>query len=217
MTHLHLALQTQYAGEDGVLEAAVHGFRVDVLRDGVVYEIQTGRLRAIRAKLEALSAHGPVVLVHPVMRTRQIVRVDFATGEILGERRSPKRGAWHEAFAELTAVASLVGCGGFRLELLLTDERETRVDNGRGSWRRRGVQRVERELVAVADRRCVTQPADLWQLLEAELPDPFTTADLAGALKIGPVRARQVAYTLRRGGAAQLVGRRARHSLYARV
>jgi len=43
MTSLHLALQQHYAGDDGQLEAVVDGYRVDVLRRGVVYEIQTGR------------------------------------------------------------------------------------------------------------------------------------------------------------------------------
>jgi len=151
------------------------------------------------------------------MHTRLIVKVDPATGEVLASRRSPKRGAWHDAFTEATSIARLLPTAGFAYEVVLTDERETRCATGRGSWRRKGVETVERQLLGVHARHRVAAPADLWALLPGELPTRFTVQDLADLLKTTPHRARAVAYSLRHAGAARYVGRRARHHLYERV
>jgi len=88
-TELHLALQRHYAGEDGLVEAELGGYKVDVLRDGVIYEIQTGTFSAIRKKLEDLSKTHRVVLIYPIARQKIIVRLDPTSGEELSARRSP--------------------------------------------------------------------------------------------------------------------------------
>ncbi len=50
-----------------------------------------------------------------------------------------------------------------------------------------------------------------------KLKEPFTTADLAGAMGRGKKLAQKMAYCLRRMGVIQQVGRRGRANVYARA
>jgi hypothetical protein len=209
MTHLHRALQEFYAGPDGELEATVDGFRVDVLRGGTVHEIQTGRFRAIHAKLAALAQQRPVVLVHPIAARKTLVKIEPASGEVLSERLSPKRGRLLDAFLELPSLTDLLGQPNLALEVVLTVERELRGP-GPGSRRRRGVEVLDRRLTAIEQRLRIDGPADLPRLLPVELPAEFTAPQLMGLLSVNLFLARKITYTLARTGVVRALGRRGR-------
>ncbi|MBI5831980.1 MAG: hypothetical protein HZB16_06675 [Armatimonadetes bacterium] len=219
MTNLHRTLQDLYAGDDGQTEIIVDGFRVDVVRDGVIYEIQTGRFRALRDKVDVLSQRWPVVIVHPVAAEKLLVKVDTETGEVLSERRSPKRGSALNVFLELPSIAPLLARENVRLEVLLCRQRELRDAQGRPHrWRNRvGVKMLDRQLLEVLDRRVVGEPADLLALLPAELPDPFTVPDLRETLGVNVDLARKIAYGLAKSGVTVMTGRRGRCALYGRA
>ncbi len=216
-TELHLALQRHYAGPEGLVEVPVAGYLVDALRDGVAYEIQTGSFAALREKLAALTAGGPVVVVYPVPQTRRIVRLDPETGEELSSRRSPKRGRVTEVGRELLYLAAALRHENLALEVVLTVERELRVDDGKGSWRRRGVSVVGRELVEVVEAHRFTTPGDFLRLLPEGLADPFTTAELAEAGRLSRSVAGKLAYGLWKLGALERVGKRGKAHLYGRA
>ena len=216
-TELHLALQRHYAGDDGLLEASVGGYRVDVLRGGVVYEIQTGSFVPLRDKLAALAALGPVVLVYPVAQTRRLVRVDPATGEELSARRSPQHGSSAQLFDQLLYLRRALLGGNLAVEVVLTSERELRCADGRGSWRRHGVSLAGRELVEVLGVERFESPADLARLLPSELPEPFTVAELAQAGRLTGRIAGRMAFALRELGVLEQVGKRGNAFLYRRV
>ncbi len=136
---LHIALQHWYAGDDGLVETQVDGYRADVLRDGIIYEIQTRSFTAIRDKLRKLAKKRSVVLVHPIAQTKFIAKLDPDTGEELSVRRSPKRGRPADVFNELLYLRKVIKADNIRLEIVMTVERELRCDDGEGSWRRKGV------------------------------------------------------------------------------
>ena len=216
-TDLHLALQRHYAGEDGLLEAPLAGYLVDAVREGVAYEIQTGNFAALRGKLAALAEQGPVVLVYPVAQVKTIVRLDPETGEELSARRSPKRGRVTEVGRELLYLTEALRHGNLALEVVLTAERELRQDDGRGSWRRRGVSRVGRELVEVVETHRFERQEDFLRLLPEGLGEPFTTAELAEAGKLTKALAGRLAYGLWKLGALERVGKRGNAHLYGRA
>ena len=84
------------------------------------------------------------------------------------------------------------------------------------AWRRRGWLTHERRLLAVVDRRLFEAPADMSALLPPGLPEPFTTADLAGALGRGRWLAQKMAYCLREMGVIEPTGKRGNAILYTR-
>lgn len=214
-TDLHLALQQHYAGEDGVVEAPIGGYRADVLREGVVYEIQTGAFGAIREKLRRLLRKHPVVLVYPVAERKTIVYVDRAGREV-SARRSPKRGAATDVFEQLLHLHDLPRHRRLSLEIIFTHERDLRRRDGMGSWRRQGVSLVGRELVAIVATRRFEHPCELAALLPAELPRDFTVAELREALKLRKPTAAKMAYALRQLGVVKHVGKRGNAYVYRR-
>ena len=75
----------------------------------------------------------------------------------------------------------------------------------------------ERRLVQVVGQRRFEGPADLAALLPPNLPDPFTTADLAQALSQTRRLSQQTAYCLREMGAIAQVGKQGNALLYTRA
>jgi hypothetical protein len=202
---LHAALKEWYRRDGDLVEVPVEGFVADLVRDGLLIEIQTRGFSSMRRKLGRLLDDHPIRLVHPVPSVKWIVKLDPDGGES-SRRRSPKRGVAADVCVELVSFPALLGHPNLTLEVLLTEEEEVWRPDDRG-WRRRGFLVEERRLVSVLDTVEVGCPADLPALLPPGLPDPFTTADLARLLGRTRHAAQKVAYCLRESGAARTDGR----------
>ncbi|MHB1296758.1 MAG: hypothetical protein ACYC4R_17410 [Anaerolineae bacterium] len=212
---LHAALKAWYAQPGDRLEEPVDGYLIDIVRGELLVEIQTRSVGALRGKLTDLIGRHPVRLVYPVAHTRWIVRLDEDGITRQGRRRSPKQGMLADLFDELVGLPHLLARPGFAIEVLLTEEEEIRRPDAR-RWRRHGWSVEERRLLDVLGRRIFATPADLGALLPERLPEPFTTADLAGALGRPRRLAQRMAYCLRSLGVLDLAGKRGRALLYTR-
>ncbi len=212
---LHAALKARYLDAGSVAEREVDGFVVDVVRPVGLVEVQTASVASIRGKLERLVAAHPVLLVHPVAIERWLVRVGEG-GELLGRRRSPKRGLPLDAFDELVSVAPLIGHPNLAVDLVLIREEEVRGPVPPGARYRypRTWWRIDRRLLEVIDTWRIASPSDLVRLLPAGLPDPFTSADIVAATRRQRRLAMRAVYTLEKAGAARRVGRSGRHVAY---
>ena len=209
---LHIQLQSLYAGHNGECEVRINSdsrsFVVDVVRDGVVYEVQTRNIRSIRNKILALIDDWPIVVICPVARNTMIVYAEGDPPTECRRRMSPKHGTALDAFVEATALAKLLSHTNLSLEIPLVSIEEVRVRVSQEAMRRkRRRRRTPREWVAI-DRSIVelhetvrldTQ-ADGLNLLPESLPDPFTTRMLSDETHIPRHRAQAVAYTLHGAG-----------------
>jgi hypothetical protein len=217
---LHAALKARYAATiaDDRLESAVDGFVVDVVGPDELVEIQTGSFGSASRKLGRLVGSHRVVLVHPIPVEKWLVRVD-ADGAVLGRRRSPRRGTALDLFDELVHIPGLVAHPGFRIEVLLTREDEIRGPAAEGARYRypRTWRRLDRRLLEVVETRRIDTPGDLLRLLPADLPDPFTTADIVAATGRSRRLAGRAVYCLERSGAIARLPRRGRFAAYSRV
>lgn len=213
---LHAALKEWYRRDGDLVEHPVDGHVADLIRNGTLIEIQTRSFSAMRRKLDRLLDAHPVHLVHPVAATTWIVKGDEA-GTIISRRRSPKRRTIADVCAELVSFPTLLSHPHFTLEVVLVEAEEVwRPEVGKG-WRRKGFVITERRLVEVLDSTVFAAPEDLLGLVPGDLPEPFTTADLAAALGITRRLAQQVAYCLRESGVAAEVGRDRAGARYRRV
>ncbi len=210
---LHASLKEWYRQEGGRVEVAVDGFVVDLVRDGLLIEIQTRNFASMRRKLDRLLDSHMMRLVHPVAATKWIVKLDQDGSEI-SRRRSPKRGIAADVCEELVSFPSLLSHPNFTLEIALIEEEEIRRPDVEKGWRRGGFVIEERRLVDVLDTVELDSPEELLGLLPEGLPDPFTTADLADGLGRSRHLAREVAYCIRVSGAVKTVGRDKRGILY---
>ncbi|MCY4484132.1 MAG: hypothetical protein OXC12_14780 [Spirochaetaceae bacterium] len=213
---LHAELKRWYAQPGDRAEVRLEGFVIDLVRGDTLIEIQTRGFAKLARKLTRLVRDHQVRLVFPIARRKWIVTSD-ADGTVLRRRASPKRGAYHDLYAELIRIPHLVGHANFTLEVLLVEVEELRCADGLGSWRRRGISIRDTRLLEVCDRRRFDTAADFARLLPPHLEQPFTNRTLAAAGAMPATLAGMMTYTLRRIGAIELVGRRNRAHLFART
>lgn len=213
---LHAALKTWYTQPGDRLEVPVDGYLVDIVRGDLLIEIQTGNFSALKIKLNALTQNHPVRLVHPIAKEKWIIRLPSEGDAPLKRRKSPKRGRLEHLFVELVRIPHLVAHPNFSLEVLLTREEETRRNDGRGSWRRKGWSIVDHTLIEVVESIVLESPSDFSTLIPTELPHPFTSRDLSIAISIPRYLAQKMAYCLSKMGVLEVVGKRGRSYLYDR-
>jgi hypothetical protein len=213
---LHAALKAYIAQPGDLFEVAVDGYIIDIKRGDLLIEVQTSLFSAIKTKLFSLTTNHPVRLVYPIAQTRWIVRPatpDNSTSAII-RRKSPKDGSPFAIFTELVSFPQLIKNLNFTIEVLYTQEEEYRKWEGRKAWRRKGWVIEKRNLLEVVGSTRYTCPADFLALLPMELPEQFTTSDLAKACKCRIRLARQMAYCLREMGGIHQIGKRGRAYLY---
>ena len=75
----------------------------------------------------------------------------------------------------------------------------------------------ERRLLEVVDRRTLVSPADAGSFLPSGLAEPFSTADLAQAIRRPRRLAQRMAYCLRKMRVIDLAGKQGNAMLYVRV
>ena len=203
---LHAALKRWYAAPGDLVEHPVDGFVIDLVRGEQLIEIQTRSFSSMKRKLATLlDLDHTVHVVHPVACETTLVKVD-QDGAVT-RRRSPKRGAVVDLFAELVSLAPLLDRPGLTFEVVLVRQEELRTFDATRAWRRRGWVVEERRLVEVVDRHAFGTVDDLATLLPDGLPAEFTTADVAGALGRPRRLAQQMTYCLRHAGIVEMVGK----------
>ncbi|MCJ7551341.1 MAG: hypothetical protein MUQ30_16835 [Anaerolineae bacterium] len=219
---LHAALKLRYAGDDGDLEVPVDGYIVDVVRDGLLIEVQTASFSSIKSKLSALVESHRVLLVHPVPQRTWIVKAPKPDGPIgtsgskPSRRISPKRGSVLTLFDELISFPTLMAHPNFSIDVVLTLEDQLRHHDRRRAWRRKGWVIDDRVLLEVVETQRFSEPADFIPLLPGDLPPQFTTADVARALRLPRRLAQRMAYCLRELDLIHEVSRSRRGVVYRR-
>jgi hypothetical protein len=211
---LHAQLKQWYRGPGDLLEQRVDGFVIDLVRDDLLVEFQTGGFAPLRRKLATLADDHRVRLVAPVALSRRIVRLS-EDGEIISSRRSPTRGCLHDVFDRLVSIPALLAHPNFELEVLLTHQDELRTFQPGRAYRRRGWVVRGRALLSVEQSVVIAGPADAGRLLPA-VGATFDTADLAAAGCIDRRLAQRMAYCLRALNVIAPVGKRGGAVLYAR-
>ncbi len=210
---LHSALKNWYSLPGDRFEVKIDNFIVDIVRAPLLIEIQTKNFSAIRKKLTKLLERHEVRLVYPIPLQKWIVHVT-ESGEIVRKRKSPKKGRLVDLFDELVRTPTLVKEENFSLEVLMIEEEEVRCNDGKGSWRRRGVSIKDRRLLKVDDRTLFRNEKDFLRFLPTDLSNPFTNRKLAKLNGISIHLARKITYCFRKMGAITTVGKRGKELIF---
>lgn len=211
---LHADLKTWYARPGDRMEVPVDGYVVDIVRDGLLIEIQTRNFSTLKAKLRRLVERHPVRLVYPIAQEKWIIRLAADGKDALSRRKSPRRAVLEHLFLELVRIPELASHPNFSFEVLFTKEEELWRNDGQGSWRRKGWSIADRRLVEVVQSILLNGPEDFRALLPATLPQPFTSRELAKAIGQPAYLARKMAYCLRKMEVIETTGKRERAWLY---
>ena len=101
---LHASLKKWYAQPGDRFEVAVEGFVVDIVRDELLLEIQTGSFASIRSKLTNLVRSHQIRLIYPIAREKWIVKLAKDGSSGVPRRKSPKRGRVEDLFWEMVSI-----------------------------------------------------------------------------------------------------------------
>jgi hypothetical protein len=209
---LHRALKELYFVPGDAYEVRVDGYVIDLVRaDGELVEIQTGGFSPLRTKLDALLDAHRIRIVHPIPAQRRIIRVS-PEGEVLSERPSPKKPRAVQIFENLVSFPTLLTHPHLTIEVLLCRENHVRAPEpkrGRRYLRDPG----ERRLIEVLERIELQGASDAAALVP-RLEEPFTTKELAKAMRVPLPLAQKAAACLRALEVFEPAGNRGRAPLY---
>ncbi|WNZ28500.1 MAG: hypothetical protein IAX21_07495 [Candidatus Bathyarchaeota archaeon] len=211
---LHADIKGWYSKAKNPVEVKVDEFIVDVIKeDGLLIEIQTRNLSAIKKKLRKLLKGYKVRLVYPIAKIKWIVYVSDA-GEIVKKRKSPKKGKITDLFVEMVHLPSLINNENFSFEVLFIEEKELRCNDGKGSWRRKRISVKDRKLIKIFGSVIFEKKTDFLKVLPDNMDDPFTNKILAKKMGI-PIRlAQKITYCLRKMNAVTVVGKKRRELVF---
>jgi hypothetical protein len=211
---LHASIKTWYAQPGDLIEKPVEGYLIDLVRGKLLIEIQVRNFSSIKNKLKKLLTEHNVKVVHPIAEVKWIVRLDPKSNNLMGKRKSPQRGRLEDLFSELIYIPQLVQHPRFSLDVVLIHKEEIRTNDGKGSWRRKGWSIIDHKLLDIKD--CVTFSCvgDYLGLLPANIPEQFTTKDLAKTSRISRRIAQKMVYSLHKMGGLELIGKKGRSHLY---
>ncbi len=212
---LHADLKKWYRKPGDRVEVKLDGFFIDIVRDDLLIEIQTRNFSALKRKMLTLTEQHPVRLVYPVACEKWIIKQD-ADGNTISRRKSPKHSTPLHLFTELVSFPELMKHPNFSLEVLSIQEEEVKRHNPRLNWRRRGWSTHERRVLKVLEQRMFVTHQDCGTLLPSDLPEPFTTKELAHALDQPRRLAQQMAYCLHRMDVLTQTGKQGNAREYCR-
>jgi hypothetical protein len=211
---LHNALKFRYTGSGGETEKPLGDYVCDGLTaDGEIIEVQTGSFGPLKDKARELAALGPVRIIHPVVITKYIETLN-SEGESLRRRKSPRKGSEWDLFKNLIHAPDLAGIPGLTIELALRDVLEKRMEDGKGSWRRRGASITGRELLSWHSSVSLGSLKDYYRFLPFTAKEEFTSGELAKKAKIPANLAGKTLYVLTRIGIIERTGQKGRSFLY---
>ena len=166
-TSLHHELKAVYANDDAQLEVTLDSYRIDVMLEDTLVEIQHGSLAAIRDKIAALLKDHRVLVVKPLIARKQLVRQDARSGRVLSRRLSPKKAVLLDIFHELVYFTRVFPHRNLVLEVPLVEVEEWRYPGHgrRRRWRRNDFQVEDQKLVAIQDTHRFQTGRDLVALI----------------------------------------------------
>lgn len=211
---LHHLLKLKYAGKNGETEARVEDFICDVKTEsGEIIEVQTSSFAPLKKKIKALSKKYKVRIIHPIVVQKHIILYG-EDGTLIRKRKSPKKENVWNLFDSLVHAPEIVFCRNVKIELVFVDILERRVDNGAGSWRRRGVSIDDKICSALHGIVPLSRKKDYELFIPFKKNEDFTAACLADKAGIDRALARKCVYTLCKAGFIKQTGKKQRAHLY---
>lgn len=210
-TTFHRQLKDEFCDPGSEIEVKLGNYRIDVVNGKRLIEIQRSSLSSIRDKIAKLLADGYVVdVVKPLVARKRLIKLDKKDGKEVDRRWSPSRGTILNLFDELIYFTRVFPHPNLTVIAPMVQIEEIRYPgNGRRRRRRKNNFVVKDRTILKLEESCFFRSVlDLQQLLPRRLPKEFDTKELAEGLKIPRHQAQQIAYVLRKTGAAVEVGKR---------
>jgi ribosomal protein S25 len=211
---LHRDLKFRYTGQGGQTEAEVGGFVADgISAKGEFIEVQTGSFAPLKKKVQSLALLSKVRIIHPVIINKYIEVFDD-DGKRKYRRKSPIRGSPWNIFDALIYAPELPLIPGLIIEIAMIDAVEIRVNDGKGSWRRKGVSIKDRTMTAFHERIILKKPTDYLRFVPIKRHEELSSRLLSEKVGIHITLARKTLYVLVKLGILEKTGKKSKLVLY---
>lgn len=212
-TTLHRQLKEYYAVPGAQLEQQVGNFRIDIVTDDRLIEVQNSGLSSIRSKTLKLLSTNSVEIVKPIVARKRLVKLTKKQGTIKSRRWSPARRTQLDLFHELVYFTKVFPHPRLTLRIPLVEIEEYRFPHRR-RWFRGQFKVQDQILIRVVNEAVYRDTGDLRRLLPTKLNQPFDTQHLSEAMQVERWFAQKIAYCLRETGCVRQVGKRGNSLLY---
>lgn len=213
---LHASIKEWYAQPGDQLEVPFEGFVIDIIRNNLLIEIQTGNFSSLKNKLQVLGRNNLIEIVFPIAENKWIVK-QGVDGTQISRRKSPKRGKIEDLFGQLIYIPAEIIQDNIRLTVLLIDINEIWIDDGKGSWRRKKWSKTDQKLLGANNSFTFNKPIDFQNLLSPAISLIFTAKELSINNSITIKQAQKMCYALRKMKIIEYVGKRGRSFLYQKI
>ena len=216
---LHRVLKFRYAGSGGKTEAPSGDFVADGIREtGEIIEVQTGSFGPLKAKIEDFAKRGKVRIIHPiaVVKYIEVFEPKASKLSLLYRRKSPLKGSPWNLFDALLYAPQLPLLSGVSIEIALVSIVEKRVCDGKGSWRRKGMSIIDRDLEKWHESILLEKKADYLRFVPFKKNEEFTSSQLAEQAKIDTAIAGKALYVLTKLGVVKRIGKKGKSWVYKR-
>jgi ribosomal protein S25 len=211
---LHNMLKFHYAGISGKHEVEIDSYICDAVREnGEIVEIQTGSFGPLKDKVINLALYNKVRIVHPIIVSKMIELYD-ENNVLIRKRKSPQKGKVWDVFKALLYAPELAVAKNITIELVPIDLTEIRKDDGKGSWRRKGVSVIDKTINAFHEPITLKTKKDYQFFTPFKKDETFTSTDLAKKVGISPALAAKTLYTLTKIGFVLRLEKKGRSWLY---
>lgn len=214
---LHSVLKYYYEPDQDRHEIQVGAYVADIVTESGILEIQTRQFDKLRRKLDCFLEQTAVTIVYPVARTKWLLWIDEATGEVTKKRKSPKTGQPYEAFYELYKIKPFLCHKNLCICIVLMDLEEYRYLNGWSINRKRGSTRYNRIPADIAGEIIIRSPAEYAILIPPQLQSPFTSKDFMKASGLSLTASQTALNVLHSLGAVRRRGKSGNAYVYERT
>ena len=211
---LHAELKSWFKIPGDKIETRIDDYIIDIVRGELLIEIQTKNFSGIRKKLENLLKRHRVRLIYPIVQKKWIICLDQTGAQVTKRRLSPKHNSFANLFEELVWIPHIILNSNLTIEVLIVHVEEIRLNDGKGSWRRKGWSIVDRKLVNIVDQKRFQDPMDFLTLIPKNLKMPFTNSELSKALQKSIGLARKMTYCLRKINILKVIGKKGKAFLF---
>ena len=211
---LHRSLKYHYSGRGGDIETPVGDYICDGrTSEGEIIEVQTGSFGPLREKLKYLVKTGKARIIHPIARQKYIELYD-SDGSFLRKRKSSRKGSVWDLFKALSYAPELALLKNLTIELAIIDILEKRIDDGKGSWWRKGIRVTDRLLDALHSSIILSKKSDYYQFIPFKKSEHFTVRDLAKKAGINVRLARKTISVLAKMNLVEKTGKQGNAFIY---
>lgn len=207
---LHKVIKNYYDDNTSNQEIKVDGYICDVVKEGLIIEIQTRSLDKLKNKLDNLLPNHKIKVVYPIPYIKYVCWIN--DGEVVSERKSPKVGSIYDISKELYKIKWYLNHPNLELTILLINLKEYRNLDGYSKDKKRGSTRYDRIPLELVDE-IVINDYHMFLPFDGE----FTSKDYAKKTKQNLSRAQTLLTILKYLNIIEVVGKDKRYNIYKKL